>query len=167
MFRVGAGSALNGSGDYPVFKTYLEYAPQVGQQLRLGSRLAYIGNSHPRQLRDGYSIPQEYRAVNIEQEIYWLPFGAGKVVEFGVGGGVVAGYSKQKSYKAAGFNSQQEFFYTPDNTEGMHLGYIGSLYSDVALNPARTWRLGGRVALQHDTRGTILPGGQLQLSRAW
>jgi hypothetical protein len=166
VVRVGAGSSLNGSGDYPVLKLYLEYAPQVGQHGRLASRLAYIGNSHPYEFGGGYIIPQSYRAVNLEQEMHWLPFGANKALEFGIGGGGFVGYSAQNSWLSAGVSNQQ-FEYEPRREKGFHVGYIASAYLDFALNQANTWRAGARVALQNDTRANILPGAQLQLSRAW
>ncbi|WP_426491641.1 hypothetical protein [Hymenobacter sp. 102] len=166
VVRLGAGSSLNGSGDYPMLKLHLEYAPQVGRHGRLASRLAYIGNSHPYEFGGGYTIPQSYRAVNLEQEIHWLPFGANKTLEFGIGGGGFVGYAAQNSWLFARLNNQQ-FEYQPRREKGFHVGYIASAYLDVALNQENTWRLGDRIALQNDTRANILPGAQLQLSRAW
>ncbi|GAB3237089.1 hypothetical protein GCM10027346_28220 [Hymenobacter seoulensis] len=170
LFRLGAGSSRNGTGDYPVFKGFVEYAPQFGQHVRLGSRLAYIGGNQPYYLDAGIelAVPQSYRALNLEQEAFWVPFGVNKVVEFGIGGGLVAGYSKQETFTSAGYNSQSgAYYYETAIEEGFHLGYMASLYADLALTQDRTWRIGGRLAVQNDTRGNILPGAQLQLSRAW
>lgn len=167
LLRVGIGSVLNGAGDYPILKSYLEYAPQFGQHLRLGTRLAFISGSQDFQLGKSYSAPQSYRAVNVEQEAYWAPFGLNRKVELSVGAGVYGGYAKNQSLQTAGFDQNHEFFYQGTTTRGLHVGYLASLNLDVALNQARTWRLGGRVSLQNDNRATILPGGQFTLSRAW
>ncbi|UYZ63729.1 hypothetical protein [Hymenobacter weizhouensis] len=167
LFRLGVGNSLNGSGDYPVLKVSAEYAPQFGQHLRLGSRLAYIGSSEPYEFGYGYTIPQSYRALNLEQEVYWLPFRTGKTVEFSVGGGGFVGYAHQKSFQWASLDANRVFTYKAYRERGFHVGYIASLNLDFALTPDRTWRLGGRLALQNDTRANILPGGQFQLSRAW
>ncbi|RSK24728.1 hypothetical protein [Hymenobacter metallilatus] len=140
---------------------------QLGRHARLSSRVALITGSQPYDFGAGYTIPQSYRAVNLEQELHWLPFGANRTVEFGVGGGGFVGYAAQHGWLSAGFNSQQQFEYEPHRERGLHVGYIISIYADAALNPARTWRLGGRLALQNDTRATILPGAQVQLSRVW
>jgi hypothetical protein len=75
LLRLGLGSCLNGSGDYGVVKTYLEYAPQFGQHLRLGTRLAVISGSHHIDFgedSDGrsYTVKESYWAVNAEQEVY-------------------------------------------------------------------------------------------------
>ncbi|OGX85302.1 hypothetical protein BEN47_15195 [Hymenobacter lapidarius] len=171
MVRLGVGESVNGSGDYSMLKTFIEYAPQVGRHCRLGSRLAYIGGSQPSDFGYGFVVPRSYRALNLEQEVYWLPFGLNKTVEFSLGAGAFVGYSKQKGFSQGGFNTadlngNQSFSYVPANEKGFNVGYIGSLNVDFALNAARTWRLGGRLALQNDTRANILPGGQFQLSRA-
>ncbi|WP_375417786.1 hypothetical protein [uncultured Hymenobacter sp.] len=170
LVGAGTGLSMSGSGDYLISKTHLEYAPQLGRHWRLASRLAYIGGSQPRKLGDQIVIPQSYRAVNLEQEIHWLPFGGGRLVEFGVGGGVFAGYGREMSIPQSGYgrdaSGNRRYFYTSKREQGLHVGYIASLYADVALDPRADWRLGGRLALQNDTRANILPGGQLQLSRA-
>jgi hypothetical protein len=164
---------MNGSGDYSVLKMHLEYAPQLGQHWRLGSRLAYVGGSGDYMLPYGtqeFRVPRSYRGVNAEQEVHWLPFGTGRTVEFGLGGGVYAGYAKHIGFTAAGYgldaNGSPEPFYTPRQEQGFHVGYMASLYVDIALDPKAEWRVGGRLALQNDTRANILPGGQLQISRA-
>ncbi|UOQ64683.1 hypothetical protein [Hymenobacter volaticus] len=177
LLRLGLGSCLNGSGDYGVVKTYLEYAPQFGQHLRLGSRLAVIsGSNHVDFGEDyngrNYTVKESYRAVNIEQEVYWLPFGIHKTVEFGVGVGAFGGYGSSKGLSYGGFSlnqstNQLEFSYTPSDEQGFHAGYIASLNVNVAIDPARTWRVGGKLSLQNDTRANILPGAQFQISRAW
>ena len=172
LVRLGLGSSVNGSGDYSVLKAHVEYAPQFGRYCRLGSRLAYIGGSQPSDFGYGYTVPQSYRALNLEQEVYWLPFGLNKTVEFSLGVGAFVGYSKQKGFSQAGFNTadlngNQSFSFIPANEKGFNVGYIGSLNVDFALDEARTWRVGGRLALQNDTRANILPGGQFQLSRAF
>lgn len=171
LLRLGMGASLSGSGDYSVLKTHLEYAPQLGRHWRLGSRLAYIGGSQPLELGDGFTVPQSYRALNAEQEIHWLPFGAGRVVEFGLGGGVFAGYGQKIGFSHYGYSTdangnRSHYSYDPHNEQGFHVGYLASLYVDVALDRTANWRLGGRLALQNDSRANILPGGQLQLSRA-
>ena len=174
LLRLGVGNSVNGSGDYAMVKTSVEYAPQLGRHWRLGSRLAYIGGSQPYDFGEGYVVPQSYRALNLEQEVYWLPFGVNKLVEFSVGVGGFVGYSRQKGWSQAGFSLADPngstrdlvFDYTPANERGFGVGYIASLNVDIALNEARTWRVGGRLALQNDTRANILPGGQFQLSRA-
>lgn len=157
---------MHGSGDYLVPKVSVEYAPQFGQHFRLGTRLAYLSRFQPYVFGWGYTIPQAYRALNVEQEAYWLPFGVNKTVEFSVGAGVFGGYARQDAWRWASL-SDQGFRYEAANVRGFHVGYIASLGLDVALNPARTWRVGSRLALQNDTRANILPGGQFQLSRAW
>ncbi|WP_165370428.1 hypothetical protein, partial [Hymenobacter persicinus] len=112
--------------------------------------------------------PQQYQALNAEQEVYWLPFGANKVVEFSLGGGGFAGYGRQQSFTRAGIDFEtQRFYYLPQNERGLHAGYLASATLDFALSASRTWRLGTKVSVQNDTRGTVLPGGQVQLSRAW
>lgn len=166
LLRLGVGNSLNGTGDYVVLKAHLEYAPQLGKHGRLASRLAYIGKSHPYEFSTGYSIPQSYRAVNLEQEIHWLPFGANKTLEFGIGGGAFAGYSSQNGWLWA-IVSNQQIEYEPYREKGFHVGYLLSAYLDCALNQKNTWRAGVRLALQNDTRANVLPGAQLQLSRAW
>jgi len=165
LLRAGIGQSLNGTGDYKVLKAHLEYAPQLGQHWRLGSRVAYIGGNEPYDFGGGFTIPQSYRAVNLEQEIYWLPFGNNKTVEFSLGAGVTGGYAKLTSFSSAWVHDG-EFGYSARYERGFQVGYIVSTGLDIALNPDRTWRLGGRLALQNDTRGNILPGAQLQLSRA-
>ncbi|SET51196.1 hypothetical protein [Hymenobacter actinosclerus] len=167
LWRVAIGSSLNGSGDYQVLKTHVEYAPLLGAHLRSVSRLAYVGSSHPITIGGVYHIPQSYHAANLEQELHWLPFGANRTVEFGVGGGGFVGYSKSRSYTSYGYSEYAGYFSVPDNYKGLHVGYIASLYLDFALNQERTWRLGGRLAFQNDNHGTTLPGSQVQLSRAW
>lgn len=115
-------------------------------------------------------MPQSYRGVNVEQEMHWLPFGVGRTVEFGVGGRAYAGYAKQIGFTQAGSRSDANgnvtFSYTPEKEQGFHVGYIASLYADVALDQKTEWRLGGRLALQNDARANIMPGGQFQISRA-
>ncbi|AHJ97269.1 hypothetical protein [Hymenobacter swuensis] len=165
LLRVGVGQSLNGTGDYKVLKAHLEYAPQLGRHWRLGSRLAYIGGNEPYEFGYGFTIPQSYRAVNLEQEIYWLPFGNNKTVEFSLGAGVTGSYAKLTSFSSA-WVQDGEFGYSARYERGFQVGYIVSTGLDVALDQSRTWRLGGRLALQNDTRGNILPGAQLQLSRA-
>lgn len=165
LLRVGVGNSLNGTGDYRVLKAHLEYAPQLGRHWRLGSRLAYIGGNEPYDFGGGFTIPQSYRAVNLEQEIYWLPFGNNKTVEFSLGAGVTGGYAKLTSFSSAGVRDG-DFSYEARYERGFQVGYIVSAGLDVALDPSRTWRLGGRLAVQNDTRGNMLPGAQLQLSRA-
>ncbi|RSK47183.1 hypothetical protein [Hymenobacter rigui] len=167
LIRLGVGNSLNGSGDYQITKAHLEYAPQLGGHARLASRIAVITGSNHYNFGGGYTIPQSYRGVNLEQELHWLPFGANRIVEFGIGGGGFVGYAKTKSFSVAGFNEQQSFYYIPDNHAGLHIGYIASAYLDCALNQERTWRAGVRVALQNDTQANILPGGQFQLSHVW
>lgn len=175
LLRLGLGSSLNGSGDYGVTKLHVEYAPQFGRHLRLGSRLALLSGSEPYYFGYGYSIMQSYRALNAEQEVYWLPFGVNRAVEFSVGVGAFGGYGSQKGIQYGGLrfvdangNLQTEpvLDYAPLNERGFHVGYIASLNLDVALNQERTWRAGVRVALQNDTRATMLPGAQLVFSRA-
>ncbi len=172
LFRLGLGSCLNGSGDYGVVKMYLEYAPQFGRHLRLGSRLAVISGSQPYDFGRGYVIPQSYRAVNLEQEAYWVPFGVNKTVEFSVGIGGFGGYGNLKGLRYGGFSlnqstNQLEFSYVASNERGFHVGYLASLNVDVAIDHARTWRVGGKLALQNDSRANILPGAQFQISRSW
>jgi hypothetical protein len=175
LVRLGLGSSLNGSGDYGVTKLHVEYAPEFGRHLRLGARLAFLSGSQLYDFEYGYSVMQSYRALNVEQEVYWLPFGVNKAVEFSVGVGAFGGYSDQKGFQSGGFrfidangNLQTEpiFEYTPLHERGFHAGYIASLNLDVALNQERTWRVGGRLVLQNDTRATVLPGAQLVFSRA-
>ncbi|MDF7812023.1 hypothetical protein P1X16_11635 [Hymenobacter sp. YC55] len=177
LLRLGLGSCLNGSGDYGVMKTYLEYAPQFGKHLRLGSRLAVISGSNHIDFGEdyngrNYTVKESYRAVNLEQEVYWLPFGTDKTVEFSVGVGAFGGYGSSKGLTYGGFSlnqatNQLEFSYAPSDERGFHAGYIASLNVDVAIDPARTWRVGGKLSLQNDTRANILPGAQFQVSRAW
>jgi len=176
LLRIGLGSCLNGSGDYSVTKLHAEYAPQFGRHLRLGSRLALISGSDPYDFGEGYVVAQSYRALNVEQEIYWVPFGTNKAVEFSVGAGAFGGYGSQKAIRHGGFRHidyngnflpEPVFEYAPLHERGFHVGYIASLNLDVALNPERTWRVGSRVSLQNDTHADILPGFQFQISRAW
>lgn len=177
LLRLGLGSCLNGSGDYGVVKTYLEYAPQFGQHLRLGSRLAVISGSHLLDFGEdsngkNYTVKESYRAVNAEQEVYWLPFGVNKPLEFSVGLGAFGGYGTSKGLMYGGFSLNQstgklEFSYAPLNERGFHVGYLASLNLDFAIDEARTWRAGGKLSLQNDTRANILPGAQFQISRAW
>ncbi|WP_310395452.1 hypothetical protein [Hymenobacter sp.] len=148
LFRLAAGSSLNGAGDYPVLKTSVEYAPQFGRHWRLGSRLAYIGGAQPYDFGEGNVVPQSYRALNLEQEVYWLPFGLNKTVEFSLGAGAFVGYAEQKGWSQGGFNMPEPngnlvFNYTPANERGFGVGYIASLSVECALNEARTWRVGG------------------------
>ena len=166
LWRVGLGKSLNGTGDYPVLKAHVEYAPQIGRHCRLGSRLAYIGGNEPYDFGYGFTIPQSYRAVNLEQEIYYLPFGTNKTVEFSIGVGVTGGYARLESFSSAGVRDG-EFGYEARYERGFQVGYIVSTGLDVALDPRRTWRLGGRLAVQNDTHGNIMPGAQVQLSRAF
>lgn len=175
LVRLGLGSSLNGSGDYGVTKLHVEYAPEFGRHLRLGSRLALLSGSQPYDFNYGYSVMQSYRALNVEQEVYWLPFGVNKTVEFSVGVGAFGGYGNQKGFQSGGvrftdangnYSPEPLFEYTPLHERGFHAGYIASLTLDVALNQERTWRVGGRLALQNDTRATVLPGAQLVFSRA-
>ncbi|WP_157530675.1 hypothetical protein [Hymenobacter norwichensis] len=171
LVRLGLGSSLNGSGDYGVTKLHVEYAPAFGRHLRLGSRLALLSGSDLYEFGRGYTALQSYRAVNVEQEVYWLPFGVNKAVEFSVGVGAFGGYGSQKGVAGGGLRANDstgelELNYTPLNERGFHGGYIASLNLDVALNQERTWRVGGRVALQNDTRANVLPGAQLVFSRA-
>lgn len=175
LFRLGVGNCLNGSGDYGVVKTYLEYAPQFGQHVRLGSRLAVISGSHSSDFGEdyngrNYSVRESYRALNVEQEAYWVPFGVNKAVEFSVGIGGFGGYGALKGFKHGGFSlnettNQLEFSYAPLNERGFHVGYLASLNLDFAVDRARTWRVGGKLSLQNDTRANILPGAQFQISR--
>lgn len=175
LLRLGVGSCLNGSGDYGVVKLHAEYAPQFGRHLRLGSRLAVISGSSNYDFGYGYVVPESYRAVNLEQEVYWVPFGVNKPVEFSVGVGAFGGYSSSKGLRHGGlrhtdFNGNflpyPEFEYASFHERGFHAGYIASLNIDVAIDQARTWRVGGRLSLQNDTRANILPGAQFQISRA-
>ncbi|UOG73160.1 hypothetical protein MTX78_13610 [Hymenobacter tibetensis] len=176
LLRLGVGSCLNGSGDYGVVKMHAEYAPQFGRHLRLGSRLAVISGSTTYDFGYGYVVPESYRAVNLEQEVYWVPFGVNKPVEFSVGVGAFGGYGSSKGLRYGGLRHNDyngnplaypEFEYVSFHNRGFHAGYIASLNLDVAIDQARTWRVGGRLSLQNDTRATILPGGQFQISRAW
>jgi len=175
LVRLGLGSSLNGSGDYGVTKLHVEYAPQFGRHLRLGSRLALVSGSKPYDFGYGYSVMQSYRALNAEQEVYWLPFGVNKAVEFSVGIGAFGGYGSEKSLQYGGlrfidvngnFLPEPVLDYVGLNDRGFHVGYIASLNFDIALNQEHTWRVGGRLALQNDTQATVLPGAQLQFSRA-
>lgn len=176
LLRLGLGSCLNGSGDYEVMKMYLEHAPQFGRHLRLGSRLAVISGSQPYDFGYGYTVSQNYRALNLEQEVYWVPFGVNKLVEFSVGIGAFGGYSSQKGIRYGELRYQDDngnytpepiFKYDPLHERGFHVGYIASLNVDVAIDQARTWRVGGKLSLQNDSRANILPGAQFQISRAW
>lgn len=165
LLRFGIGPALLGTGDYACAKTYLEYAPQFGQHLRLGSRVAMVGGGQPYEVAPAVAVPQSYLALNLEQEAYWLPFGANQTVEFGVGGGGFVGYTQFTAFTHAGYNYvDNRLSYTPRYERGFHVGYIVSLNLDVAL--AQSWRLGGRLALQNDTFANALPNAQLVLSRA-
>jgi hypothetical protein len=176
LLRLGVGSCLNGSGDYGVVKMHVEYAPQFGRHLRLGSRVAVISGSSSYDFGYGYVVPKSYRAVNLEQEVYWVPFGVNKPVEFSVGVGSFVGYGISKGLRYGelrytdfngNFLTYPEFEYVSFQNRGFHVGYIASLNIDVAIDQARTWRVGGRLSLQNNTRATILPGGQFQISRAW
>ncbi|HEX8425324.1 hypothetical protein [Hymenobacter sp.] len=172
LLRLGLGSCLNGSGDYSVVKLSGEYAPQFGRHLRLGSRLAIISGSRNYDFGYGYVVPESYRAVNLEQEVYWLPFGVNKAVEFGVGVGAFGGYSSQRGVKSGGLRRNEttgnlELDYRPLHERGLNGGYIASLNIDVAIDQARNWRVGGKLSLQNDTQANILPGAQFQFSRAW
>lgn len=165
LLRFGIGPALLGTGDYICAKTYLEYAPQFGQHLRLGSRLAMVGGGQSYEVAPAVAVPQSYLALNLEQEAYWLPFGANQAVEFGVGGGGFVGYTQLTAFTHAGYNyADQRLSYVPRYERGFHAGYIVSLNLDVAF--AQSWRLGGRLAVQNDTFANVLPSGQLVLSRA-
>ncbi|MBO0358138.1 hypothetical protein J0X19_09300 [Hymenobacter sp. BT186] len=175
LVRLGLGSSLNGSGDYGVTKLHVEYAPEFGRHLRLGSRLALLSGSELYEFGRGYTAPQSYRAVNVEQEAYWLPFGVNKAVEFSVGVGAFGGYGSQKGVTGGGLRfidangtpqPEPVLDYVALRERGFHIGYLASLNLDVALNQERTWRVGGRVALQHGTRAITLPGAQLVFSRA-
>ena len=170
LLRLAVGPSLSSSGDFPVLKTQLEYAPQFSRHLRLGSRVAYTGGAEQKRYGDGFSVPRSYRAVSAEQEFYWLPFGTGRRGEFGMGGGVFVSYFKAadvvsitETYGAAGGPS---FSYVPRKEYGIRAGYIASLYADLALNQKASWLLGGRLALQSGIRTNVAPGGQLQISRA-
>lgn len=176
LLRLGLGSCLNGSGDYGVTKLQVEYAPQFGRHLRLGSRLALISGSEPLDFGHGYTVAQSYRALNVEQEAYWVPFGVNRALEFSVGVGAFGGYGSQKGIRQGGlrhidpygnFLPEPILEYEPLRERGFHVGYIASLNLDVALNQERTWRVGTRASLQNDTDANILPGIQFQLSRAW
>ncbi|OWP63339.1 hypothetical protein CDA63_09970 [Hymenobacter amundsenii] len=138
LWRVGVGGSFNGSGDYPVLKAHMEYAPLLGAHVRSASRLAYIGNSDPIVLDGVFRVPQSYRAANLEQEFHWLPFGGNRAVELGVGGGGFVGYAKSESYTMYGRSSDRGYFSVPDNYKGVQVGYIASLYLDFALNQERT-----------------------------
>lgn len=165
------GLGLSGGGDYPALKSQLEYAPQMGQHWRLASRLAYISGSEQKRYGEYGTAPRSYRALNAEQELYWLPFGAGRAVEFGVGGGLVASYARIIDISSINLyedlSGNITYSYVPRRRHGLLTGGIVSLYADFALNPAATWRLGGRLALQTGADTNLMPGGQIQLSRAW
>lgn len=183
LLRVGMGVSLSSSSDFPVLRTHLEYAPQFGQHVRLGSRLAYLGGTEFKRYAfssssgsSEFAVPHSYRAVNAEQEIYWLPFGANKRVEFGVGGGGFLSYYRATSVAAITYGLDanyrvETFSYVPRRQQNVHAGFITSLYVDMALDPAAKWRLGGRLSLQSGVSEALnlnnsAPGGQLQLSRA-
>lgn len=167
LLRVGLGGSWLGTGDYYVPKASVEYAPQFGRHLRLGARLAYLSKSHPYVFGPGYTIPQSYRALNLEHEVYWLPIAAGKGVEIGLGAGVFGGYARQDGFRWARLTPDEGFRYDADKVRGFHVGYLASVNVDLALDPERTWRFGARLAVQNDTRGNVLPGAQFQFSRAW
>jgi hypothetical protein len=171
QLRVGMGLGLSGGGDYPALKSHLEYAPQIGKRWRLASRLAYIAGSEHKRFGKYGTTPRSYRALNAEQELHWLPFGVGRTVEFGVGGGLVAGYVRVTDVSFVSLNEDLSgnttLSYLPRQRQGLLTGGIVSMYADVALNPAATWRLGGRLALQTGANTHLMPGGQIQLSRTW
>lgn len=183
LLRVGAGVSLSSIGDFPVLRTHLEYAPQLGARVRLASRLGYLSGTAVKQYgfassggSYAFEAPHSYRAVNAEQEVYWLPFGANKRVEFGVGGGVFLSYYRAVSVAAINYEIDaafrvERFSYVPRREQNVHAGFLTSLYVDMALDPAATWRLGGRLSLQSGVFQALnlnssAPGGQLQLSRA-
>ena len=171
QIRVGTGLSLSGGGDYPASKSQLEYAPQMGRHWRLASRLAYVSGSEQKRYAQYATYPRSYRALNAEQELYWLPFGAGRAVEIGVGGGLVAGYVRVIDISSINLYEDLSgniiYNYVPRRRSGLLTGGIVSLYADFALNSAATWRLGGRLALQTGAETNLMPGGQIQLSRAW
>lgn len=180
LFRLGLGSCVYGPDSYGATKLHLEYAPQFGQHLRLGSRLAVVSGSKPYYFGEysndrTHKVRQSYQALNVEQEAYWVPFGINKAVEFSAGVGAFGGYCVHKAFAGSGFYLKEPFVGSPEflfgyktsDEQGFHAGYIASLNADVALNQARTWRVGGRVFLQNDTRANYLYGAQVLLAHAW
>lgn len=168
LLRLAAGASYlyGASSTYWVPRISLEYAPQLGQHWRLASRLAYAKRTTDYPIFVDHSIPLSYRVVNLEQEVYWLPFGASRRVEFGVGGGGFVGNYRQVGWLQAALLPNKQFSYEAWEAHGFRVGYMFSLALDVALSSARTWRLGGRASLQHTDRAHELTGGQLVLSRA-
>ncbi|TGE06267.1 hypothetical protein [Hymenobacter fodinae] len=158
-------------------KAHIEYAPVFGRHLGTGTRLAFIGGSREsystvyapnRYGGNGVTVPyaMSYQAVNLEQELYFYPFGNNKSVLFAVGGGGYAGYSNRYGAPATHLNWETgEESLDLDHEQGLHAGYMFSLNLDVALGATQQWLVGGKSAFQNDTYGNSLATLQLKVGR--
>ncbi|GAB2941158.1 hypothetical protein GCM10027048_02020 [Hymenobacter coalescens] len=164
-----AGIGIAG-GDYAYFRTHLGYAHRLGRHLSVGARVAMISASDAVYMAPNVSIPSTYQAINLENEVYLAPFGNDGRFVFALGGGGYVGYSRHHSYLWASYqpnpSGQGYTLETQSRDErGLHVGYIASLNGDLAINPERTWLIGGKIALQNDTYANVMTSLQFKLSR--
>ncbi|RAK70513.1 hypothetical protein [Hymenobacter edaphi] len=169
LVEFGAGRSLNGSGDYFCQKFHVGYARTLGRHFSVGPRLALINGSTDIYFGQGATLPITYRAINLEGEAYYAPFGYERRFVFAFGAGAYVGHTRQHDFYYAGWgrnaNNEWVFDSRPRNTQGFHVGYLASLNADYVVDDEQRWLLGAKLALQNDTYGNILPGAQLRLAR--
>ncbi|WP_156126362.1 hypothetical protein [Hymenobacter sp. DG25B] len=168
QLEFGVGTSLNGTGDYACLKTHLGYNTLINRHLSAGTRIAMISGTKVKYFGPDASVPVSYHAVNLENEVYFAPFGNDGRVVVALGGGAFVGYGQQYNFEYAQYarnaNNQMEFTYKPKQTNGLQVGYIASLNTDFWLDARQNWQVGFKLAIQNDNRATVLPGGQLKVS---